>query len=331
MAINYTHSAVMTATKNVKEKIKKNYSSSQYIEVIDTMIANGISPIIESTDFVDMFVSGILHHSVENSRRKLSTTERFEFLSNCMLFLATPTHRKTSLYMRLHIERNISRLIMEKFVESMCGYEQLCMLEALGKATKQDIHKRLAIEHKVKSNNTLDLACVYKTVKYWLAQYNEFKAEVLHKYSRFVTGQAQKYYASNKSAIELNDLIQNYILYASKAIDKFDQNQGTLTSHIINWLSHARNITAVNENGTAFVLPTAKRREGLINNLAVSIDDDDVQGISIEDNKVEVNSEIDRVRKLAKLADPLGLARLSLDIEEYLSPDDIKKLKNVAL
>ncbi len=329
MAIKYNHSHVMSVVKNTTERIKKNYSSSQYIEVLDILPDLAIAPILESCDYADQFVSGILHHSVENTRRKLSSTERNELLPRCVLFLSATPSKKLPIYKSLRLERSITRLILEKFLAASDKYESYKLAESLGTASPEDIISRKNIEYALGFNKSLDLICVRKTVNYWHDKYKSFREQVLNKFMRFITVQAQAFYAQNNSSVDLDELLQNYIMYSAKAVDKFDPRQGTLTSYIKNWLSHARNVTTTNESGTSFVLPSAKRSSG-INNRSLSIDDDSVKEIFVEDGRAEVLSDVERVRKLSRLADPVGLARLSMDIEEYNYPHELKLLQHYA-
>lgn len=329
MSLNYQHSEVMGALKATEEKIKHNYSSSQYVEVLDRMLFNAISPILQCSGFADYYVSGIVHHYMENGRRKISNADKFSFLSRAMLFLAVENDKKPKVYRSLRLERNMTHIVVKRFLEIVRPYKMLKMSMLREDTDLQAaLFKMNDIESLIAYRGQIDLCAVLSTVEYWHKQYCDFKNHVLAKYHRQITNQAQAYYANNNSNIELSDLIQNYVMFASKAIDKFDHRQGTLTSYIMHWLNHARNITASNENGTAFILPPSKRRECTVNNVSVPLEDDDVKELEINTfEDVERESQNEHVRRLARLADPLGLARLSLGIQEVLTPGEVALMK----
>lgn len=332
MSLNYQHSDVMGALKATEEKIKYNYSSSQYVEVLDRMLFNALTPILQSSGFADYYVSGIVHHYMENGRRKISNANKYKFLSRSMLFLAVDNSQKPKVYKSLRLERNMTNIIIKRFLELVRPYKMLKMSTLSGEVSQATLTKMSDIERSIYYIGRVDLCAVLATVEYWHKQYCEFKNDILAKYHRMVTTQAQNYYSNNNSNIELSDLIQNYIMYASKAIDKFDHRQGALTTYIMHWLNHARNITASNENGTAFILPPNKRRECKVNNVSVPLEDDDVQNLEINTfEDVERESQNEHVRRLARVADPTGLARLSLGIQECLTQAEITNMRRYAI
>lgn len=324
MSKHYKHSDSMGVLKSVTEKLQDNHSSSQYVSVLDTMLLNAISPILQCCNFADSYVSGVLHHTAANGRRKVSNSGRFNFLARAMLFLSVPSQKKTPVYRSLRLERNITFIIVKDFLDECENYYDF--------KSKEVREKTLEIEHRIGYFGGADLSSAIRATKYWFTAYCNFRNAVLEKYMRLITLQAQKFYQQNNSNIDLDDLLQNYILFASKAIDKFDHRQGTLTSYILNWLNHARNVTASHENGTAFVLPPNKRRACTVNNIGVPLDDSSVKEIEVDSiTTVEDAASIERVRRLARLADPHGYARLSLGIEEYLYPSEIRSLTKFRL
>lgn len=332
MSLHYQHSETMTAVKSVTEKIKHNYSSSQYVEVLERMILNAVNPIMQSTTFVDTYVSGIIHHYMENGRRKISNTNKFNLLSRAILFLSVDNSAKPKIYRSLRLERNLTFIVVRNFLELTKEYKKLKLLLLSDSGNAEILQRLRAIEISIGYKGRIDLCAVISNVSFWHDKYVAFKNSVLEKYMRMITMQAQNFYKHNNSNIELGDLIQNYILFAAKAIDKFDHRQGTLTSYILNWLNHARNLTASNENGTAFILPPNKRRECKVNNISVSLEDDDVKNIeidTIEDMEREIQNE--RVRTIARLADPHGYARLALGISECLTVNEVEALRKYAV
>jgi len=325
MSLNYGHSRVMGDLKKTNEKLKKNYSTSQYMDVLDTLLYNTVASIFNSTNYMDSFVSGILHHFTENGRRKISAHDKKNFSIAAVAFLFADQERKSSIYKKMKIERSLTNTAVRNFLEVTRPY---AMYKAKYAETLDSNYlvKMKDIESQVEYTGEIDMLAIIREVNYWHKKYCEFKNMILQKYMRLITKQAQAYYSHNNSKIDLDDLIQNYVLYASKAIDKLDQTQGTLTSYIKVWLNHATNITSSNESGIAFVLPPAKRRECKVNNMSVPMDATEVKNLEVcISGDLENISETRRLRKLARLADPIGLARLSLGIQECLTKEEVKK------
>lgn len=138
--------------------------------------------------------------------------------------------------------------------------------------------------------------------------------------------------------IQTDDVAQNFILALSKAIDKCDVDKGTLTSYIKAWMQDARNtVNFSHEYGTAYSLPSSKKRDiardlSNVNNISLSIDSEEVQELhSDHDTEADAVSRhvVNRVRRLSKAADPLGLGRLALRITEVLSPKELSLLEKL--
>lgn len=182
------------------------------------------------------------------------------------------------------------------------------------------------VEQRVGYNGRLDLYSAINTVRVWLKHADDFKNMLLEKYLRLIVTHAQTYYKSNNSNLKLDDTIQNLVVYTSKALDKYDVRKGTLATYIQRWLQHAKNVSVVQEDGIAFLLPAAKRIE--IANFSVPLDNAEVLEVEYEcGENVELDSLRRRVQLLAKLVDPTGLGRLSLGISEVLSREEIALMK----
>lgn len=311
----------MSTLKKVDESIKDNYSSAQYMEVWDTLLYNAVEPILRCSNIADIILADVLHFYTDNHRRKISILSKEELLTGFFLFLVAPAQHKLARLKDLRLERSIIKFIVENFLYKTDLYIRL-MVNHCQKQKPRTEKLIKSIENSVGLAKDEDLFCIIQTVKFWDEQAGIFKSQLLEKYYRLIVVEAQAFYASNNSKLELNDLIQNFVLYTSKALDKYDSTQGTLTSYIKDWFKHAKGITTVNESGTAFILPSNKRTE--IENVAVSLDNEEVLQIEDESSIIDLDSlDIQkRVQLLAKIADPLGLGRLSLGISEIFTKEE---------
>ena len=127
----------------------------------------------------------------------------------------------------------------------------------------------------------------------------------------------------------------------TKAIDKYDSSKGALTSYINYWILNAQtysNTNYGNEYGVAYTIPQVQKRnvqgtKATQVNFSVSLDaitsgegedeEIDLKGFLVGDDgvdkKIEAAQEASILMFLIKSADPLGLARLYLDLDEYIS------------
>jgi len=140
---------------------------------------------------------------------------------------------------------------------------------------------------------------------------------------RHIVNRVAYYRKQNSTALshhEVEDLTHNYVVYALKAIDKFDSSKGTLTSYINNWLRYAETSPRYDHiSGYVFRLPQDQKlkivnNESDANNFPVYIEDDEYLSTSVEED-VE---NMEALKILAKIADPKGFARMALNIEEVI-------------
>lgn len=328
MAKHYQHSPLMAILKRTEEQIQDNYASSQYAEVWDTLLYNALEPIVHTSKTADLILGDVLHFYVENHRRKLSSLPKELVMTSLVRFFISPSDNKLERLRKCRLERNILRLIANTFLTETAEYQQLTLEKIKASKQKRKIidSKLTLIEQRVGYNGRLDLYSAINTVRVWLKHADDFKNMLLEKYLRLIVTHAQTYYKSNNSNLKLDDTIQNLVVYTSKALDKYDVRKGTLATYIQRWLQHAKNVSVVQEDGIAFLLPAAKRSE--IANFSVPLDNAEVLEVEYEcGENVELDSLRRRVQLLAKLVDPTGLGRLSLGISEVLSREEIALMK----
>lgn len=319
MSIKYQHSEVMAKVKASKESIKENFSSNQYIELLDELFYRALEPILLHSNHSDHIIAACLHNSSLNSRRKISSIDKGHMLSLMALFLSVPRERKLKVLKQIRLERSILRFIIKSWLDRLSEYEKLYVHKSKVSSLKRDFIKR-----SIEFSESADLFCQIQTVRFWYSKASEYQNKIVEKYLRLIAVHSQSHYKNNNSRMELNDIIQNLSLYTSKAIDKFDPSCGTLTSYITNWMSHGKSVSSQHELGSAFILPSGKRKE--VKNISISIDDDEVLQLEHDDNvenDIERMSTIERVRMIAKVMDPVGLARCELGIKEVFTESEV--------
>jgi len=312
----------MSVLKRVEEKIKDNYSSAQYMEVWDALLYNALDPILKCSNIADIILSDVLHFYTENHRRKVSSLSKEDTFTSLFLFLVAPQDQKLKRLKAIRLERSILRLIISTFLDKTDCYQELHVAATQYPNRLQPTTLIGQIERSIAFNKEEDLFLAINTVKFWYSQANEFKNQLLEKYTRLIVTTSQSFYDTNNSKMSLDDIIQNLFLFSSKALDKYDSGKGTLTPYVKSWMKHAKNVSAVQEDGTAFLLPNMKRAE--VENVAVSLYDEEALQVEDESSNIDLDSIAiqRRVQLLAKIADPLGLGRVSLGITEILSKEE---------
>lgn len=316
--------------KNVREQLDHNYTSYQLLSVLDRLLWKAMWPIIANTEYMDRVLANVLGWSSSNPRRKLSSLPKEKFNTYTVAYLASDDPQtKFKILKRMRLERNILFYVLDRFVHLVNSYPK----------------------HQTPPQQTLNALAVLQPNKLWFAareaQYwsetaIRFKGMILEKYMRFVMMEAQSFYRQQQQhnphlTFDLDDIAQNFILTVSKAIDKCDAQQGTLTSYIQNWIKDAKgNPTLRGEYGIAYSIPASQRRhiaQSSVDktvNISVSLSGEDLTALESSTNtelEYETQQTIQLVRLLAKRCDPMGIGRIFLGIQEVLEPHELQQLK----
>lgn len=301
----YQHSEAFSKLKATKESLDTNLTSAQYLKTIDALLKNAILVIVRNSHYFDDYLVRLLGWQEAHVKRKVSFVSRQEFAAATINYLIQPTKElKCEKIDDLRLERGVIFELCRSFLEALSDYEKAC-----NHLLHPDPCRELAYKHQVEKAFQSDgpLIASVSLVRYWTEMALDYKHKVLEKYTRMCLNQAQKDYVSYfDMSIPLDDIVQAYILVAGRALDKCDYRQGVLTSHIQTWFYTAR--TALSEDIGGKTVNDSD--ETLIDS-----EENDVLG-----DKIERESNILKVRKLARLVDPTGIGRLFLGIEETLDP-----------
>ena len=322
-------STILDNLKRVEEKLDKNYTSYQLLTALDQLIWQGCKPIIECSDFFDRIIANVLCWGSMNSRRKLSSLEKPKFYTMAFAFLASQDPKqKLTILKKMRLERNILFYAMRQFVALT---SDLGPVPATG-----PLVYRLAITAPSK------VWFASKSVAFWYDEASAFKGYIIEKYMRLVMMEANHFCKHQKEinptlVFDIEDVAQNFILAVSKAIDKCDALQGTLTTYIQNWIKDAKGNPATRgEYGVAYSIPASQRKalatgKASSVNVSISLDDEAMQVAACQgvDTEYERQDYIEWVRKLTKKLDPLGISRMLMGIQEHLSSSEVELLSTV--
>lgn len=242
---SYKHSQVFASLKGISEQIEDNLTTSQYLQSYDAFLERSVIPIITGTRVFDVFVSRLVGWQEKNFRRKVTFLSRAEVPGLVVNFLLqTSPEKRVEAYRRLNLDRGVCIEFLKLFQDLLVTYRQACNCELKNPVSgKFDLGHSLHVKATVEANlrATQPLMSTYLESKFWFDRALEFKQRIMEKYVRLCLTTAKKDYVSHfKMEVDLDDVIQYYLMATSRAIDKCDYRQGVLTSHIQNWFLTAR-------------------------------------------------------------------------------------------
>jgi hypothetical protein len=312
----YKHSKVFSSLKQITESLQGNLTTSQYLQVYDEYLERAILPIVLSTKLFDSYLIRLVGWQEKNFRRKVSFLERSNFPALAFTFLLQPDEAsRIKAYKALSLDRGVRTEFIKLFLSKLEVYLKACNCELTSPDNPkiQDLSYCLRAKTLIESElrSTKPLITVYEEVKFWHAHSSNFKKIILEKYVRMCLNEAQKDYVSFfECKISLDDIIQTYLIAASRAIDKCDSKQGALTSHIKNWLLTGRTRVAEQLKRSEDVKLHSDDLDS--DGVEFQISTESAQNSSIQD---DLQEKLVTIQYLAKLVDPIGVARAYLNLE----------------
>lgn len=314
----------------------KNLTGEQVQQIMDMLLYKALEPLILFTNVFDAQIEYLLVLIATNRKRKLSSLDREVVVEKLAAYLSVADRKQKFAFIRgARLERFFIHRFIKHFVEANYDYVKLYK-DFLTNPTRE---KQVELDTSAAKVAKCGRSELYKTLLIADAYLEEF-----YKYRNIVIGQYIK--NSNKVAkahvtqshcnSSYKDLVQSIIKSIIVALDKYDSDKGALSSYIATWAKNATTTTKEHEYGIAYTVPQTQRRklyDGTSTdvNFGVSLDalknEDDEEGsmalhavlapANALDHDLEQEQNVAIVQKLAKKVDPLGIARLSLDIGEY--------------
>lgn len=315
---SYQHSNTFALLKNTKERIQGNLTTSQYLNTLDLFIDNALFPILVGSRFLDVYIAKVVAWQNLNSRRKVTTGNKKDLAGVLLNFLlVTDPSRKFEIFKSFKFDRTVKLEAIRRFLEPLEGFESLVNDSSVDMDPVLFHSKKIIFESAIAANPEVPLYGTFMQVKHWYKMACQFKEMILEKFTRRIINIAKSDYEKINYVVDLDEMIQVYMMNASKAIDKCEANSGVLATYIQTWLMSARN-NVVN------TLAKQKQWEESYEQLSSNGEESENDMFVEPDDSTEV---VDNVRYLARLADPNGYARLVLGIEERLTISDRKILE----
>jgi hypothetical protein len=309
--VTYQHSDTFASLKNLREGISENLTSYQWLSTLDFFIESAIDPIATAyPDFLDNFYSKVVAYqairpSVKFSRNAKGTLPAMLFNSLTTSGKAKREHQKAMM-----LNRGVLFGVINTFQDLVDPY-----LKLHDPLTKIPWKKRQLLISLAESRTSPYLWPASMQVAFYAKKAYEFKELIVQKYVRMTLMSAKRVYGEINHRIKLDDVIQTYLVYLSKAIDRCDSRQGVLTTFIQTWFYSARaevQRSLADEQHSSY--------EELLENGQFA-------DATLPDCKYEV---LQHLAATAKTLDPEGAVRFAIGIPEFLGSADLKVLHKAA-
>lgn len=287
-------------------------TSYQYLSVYDELLYRAIDPIVRESEFAKSFVPILLGWQEKNFRRKIAFNSRAALLHRGLEFLSSHPKNRITTFRRMRLERGVLCEMVSAFMlATEEGAMASRMSPTLRKPDEPDDQFQARCRLLVEQTN-LTLGCpnfirLRREAAHWLYAALSFRERILQKYYRLCITTAQRDYVNYfDHSVPLDDVINSYIMGATRAIDKCDFRQGVLTSHITTYFLTARENVGKSRGSTSVPL-----------NEAIPIDDLELLGVSGQEASLVKQEEINTLLETASLVDPTGAGRTFLRLQDH--------------
>lgn len=338
----------------IEDKELANLTGGQIQIILDHLLIESIAPIILHSDIFSHQVAYLLSVVAKNKKRKISALEREVFITYLCNYLAiTDRKARLKLLTSMKMERAFIYNFVLNFLDGTKDYQSIYLsyLKNIGKMDEDRLDMKLQVIERKYNIPRENMFSTINHCKDFLNLMFEFRNNIVKNYLKYAHKAAKIFCNSKTNTMDFQDVWNNFMTVIFKAIDKYDSSKGALTSYIKWWILNVQTAPVAehgHEYGVAYTLPqfqkkhlatlTARNLVKKEQNFGVSLDRllgdeesstiaDFIIGDTAVDKHIIKEEEHNIVRYLAKKADPLGIARLSLDIQEYFSVKERKLMR----
>jgi len=307
----YQHSTTFANLKDIKEEIPGSLTTYQWLSTLDYFLESAIDPIATAwPDFLDNYFSKVVAWQFYKPAVKFSRNSR-EMLPH-LLFnsLTTEGATKRRWQKEMLLNRGLLFGLVAMFLRTTESF--MALHDPSKRLTPQ---RRLAIQQAERHTSPFLHSCILQ-VRYWDAKARWFKDLLTQKYIRMALMSAKRTYTDVDYAKELDDIVQTFLVYMSKAIDRCDSRQGVLTTFIQTWFYSARS-----EVRRQVATDVHTSYEELLEN----------GGIPDSTEPDTTYEAIQHLAATAKGLDPVGSLRYALGIPEFHTTADRQALLRFAV
>lgn len=307
----YTHSEVFASLKQIKEEVKENYTTYQWLQVLDYFIESAIDPIADTyPDLADTYFAKVVAWQAHRPSVKYSRSDKFKLPIHLFNSLTTTGKDKRVHQKEMFLNRGLLFGLISLFQRTTRSFMRLH--DPTVRYPKSQ--RMLLIELAVAKTSPYLYAGIQQS-QFFADKAYWFKKLIVQKYVRHAIMSAKRTYDDTECKANLNDTIQVYLVFLSKAIDRCDARQGVLTTFITTWFYSAK---AEVLKGVALESRTSSYDELLESGQDISV---------IEpDRKYET---LQHLAVTARKLDPGGALRFAVGIPEEFSTTDRNILRAI--
>jgi hypothetical protein len=297
--MTYTHSESFALLKDSQEGILENLTSHQWLSTLDYFLEAALDPIATANpDLMDNYFSKVVATQFNYQYTKFSRTKKEELPTLLFNAITSSGRRKREHQKKMLLNRGILFGLLSIFQDSVKNYKQLH-----SPFTKIDRISRLGL---ILRQDSPFLYAALAQTEFWADRAYKFKTFLVQKYIRLSLMSAQRLYKELNHGVPLDDIVQVYLAYLSKAIDRCDSRQGVLTTFIQTWFYSARTKVKALMNRDSPYYDSEEADSGN----QISLPYEAIQHLASEAKKVDHN----------------GLVRYSLSIPEFFTREQLAVL-----
>jgi len=326
-------------------------TGGQIQEVLDRILYWGLDPIVRHSSVFDVQLVHLLSVASTNRKRKISALSREAFINKiCTALVTTDIELKIECISSAKLERGFVYNFLVNFLNTADGYLDLYTqyLTCPKHLEKVTLDKRLASIESALNFSRADLFPVLNRCRKYVDLAYEFRNQIVSQYIKHAYKQAHVYCKQKGKNFDFDDVYQSLMTAITKALDKYDSSKGALTSYVNYWVLNAltyANAQYGHEYGVAYLIPQTHKKsmqgtKAAQVNFSVSLNsmlDSDSEAsfgdILVSPTNLEsdyiASKEAEDIAYLVKSADPFGLARLYLDLTEYISVKEKARMVKV--
>lgn len=307
---------------------ESNLTGGQIQQILDKLLYDSIGLILPF-GILDKQLTVILSSLVLDRRRKISSAD-YELSIDLLCKLSLKTEQDPFVLVKqLKLERTLYIKLLMGLIQQIedCQYPELYCQWLKSKSPSLD-RKLLRIEQRVKIDRD-HLYPIYQSLKFNMTEFQKFKSSILSQFINLAHKYTSTQIKHKNKNLNYDDLFQNIVAAISKAIDKYDSSKGALTSYIKYWIINAQNQNNSHIEGQAYEITynqrqkVARKETNELNfSSSLTASNKAVDEVTPEAIVSQLDADT-RILALIKRADAKGVFRLSFNIEEFITPEEL--------
>jgi predicted acetyltransferase len=309
--MSYEHSEVFASLKVVKEEVKVNLTTAQWLQTLDFFIESALDPIVTAWPaFLDSFFAKVVAWQVTRPSIKFSRIEKADLAVHFFNAVTTDGRTKRLHQKKMLLNRGVLLGCVRLFLQTVNDYKQVVSCSTKLSRVDRDAY---VYQFHERTGCSQHLYSAIRQSEFYEEKATHFKSLIVQKYIRLALTNAQRAYKMVEFRERLDDIIQIYLGYMSRAIDRCDTRQGVLTTFIQSWFHSAR---------CEVIRKVGETMNSSYDELS------DAHNPNAGHTDPDATAEtMQHVAYTAKLCDPHGVVRHRLGIPEFYSKKEIAQLQ----